>query len=967
MAHEEAFIAAYRKLNDAQKRAVDTIEGPVMVIAGPGTGKTTVLTLRIATILRTTDTPPSAILAITYTDAGVKAMRAKLAALIGNRAHEVRIHTFHGFAAAMIAEYPEHFTDLYGLRQITDIEAEALIREVLTRPEHATLRPLGKPDAHVGAIMRAMSDAKRDAVSPEAVQEYAVREAARIKDDESSLSTRGKTKGQLKADALRQIAKCERTEVFADVYAAYEALKRERNFMDFDDLIIELVAALQRDELFRRLLQERFLYIHVDEHQDTNDAQNLIVRLIAEFFDVPNVFIVGDEKQAIYRFQGASVENFLALKSAWPSMEVVSLDTNYRSHQSLLDASYRMIEQNYDGDEYRELRIPLTAGGAETPQPLALVSAENVAAGDAYLVDELRRLRDQEPTATIAIITRRNRELERVLALCEASGIAVSSERSIDIFAHPVGRTCFDLLEFLVDPTKIEALARTMVVGCWGLSLHDAAELLRALRSGTAIESDATLSALTEIRRLLTTESALQALVSVAQLSGLAERAAASPTGVQVWRGIMTLAETIVRDRGLIDPLALFTALIAYRQSAESKTVKVSVGAPNSVITAMTAHGSKGLEFDYVFLPYATEDAWIGTTRGELFVLPSHRASAHDIRDLRRLFYVALTRARRHAVIITPQEEADGRALVPLRFLAEIDPAHTTAVSLPRREVPVEATPAVAREDIHARAVTDLAIRKLTTSGLSVTALNHFLADPAIFLTESVLRMPKAPAPAAEKGSALHAAMDRIWKETITDPDRIEVVIEETVSAYLATSLVPIHEKEVVLAELRTYAPAIAHSLQDHFGTHGTIASEQWVETEFQGAYDGTPITIPVHGKLDVVIDHGSVVEVFDYKTRTAMTPAAIRGETKSTTGNYFRQLVFYTLLLSRDPRYHGKEIRASLVFLVPDKNGVCQTRTLPVTTEDLVRLHAEIQSLIEFVWSGKLGDYLPHMKTPGR
>src|ERR1035437_7665368 len=119
---DEKFQVKYRQLTPKQKEAVDTIEGPVMVIAGPGTGKTTILTLRIANILRLTDTPPSGILAITYTDAGVKAMRSKLRDIIGNRAHEVAIHTFHGFSAAMIAEYPDHFLHLDGMAHMSNVE-----------------------------------------------------------------------------------------------------------------------------------------------------------------------------------------------------------------------------------------------------------------------------------------------------------------------------------------------------------------------------------------------------------------------------------------------------------------------------------------------------------------------------------------------------------------------------------------------------------------------------------------------------------------------------------------------------------------------------------------------------------------------------------------------------------------------------------------------------------------------------
>ncbi len=143
---------------------------------------------------------------------------------------------------------------------------------------------------------------------------------------------------------------------------------------------------LRTDELFLRLVQERFLYILVDEHQDTNDSQNFIVGLIAEFFETPNIFIVGDEKQAIYRFQGASVENFLKLQKRWPSMKVINLDTNYRSHQGILDATFSMIENNYAKGEYTDLRLKLVAGKDKKERPLDIIVGENTPAMEEYLI-----------------------------------------------------------------------------------------------------------------------------------------------------------------------------------------------------------------------------------------------------------------------------------------------------------------------------------------------------------------------------------------------------------------------------------------------------------------------------------------------------------------------------------------------------------------------------------------------------
>ena len=376
--NENIFNIEYGRLNKSQKTAVDMVEGPVMVIAGPGTGKTTILTLRIANILRKTDTPAHGILAITYTDAGVKAMREKLERIIGSRAHDIRIHTFHSFASSIIAEHSEHFIEISDMKTLDDVGIESIIRKILENKEFSELRPFGKPDAYMRAIISTISDAKKNNMDYKMVSQYAKDEIEKIKNDEESISTRGATKGKLKAEALSRIEKCERTVILSEVFKLYEEEKNKAKKLDFDDLIIELLKKLREDELLLRLVQEQFLYIHVDEHQDTNDLQNSIISLIAEFFDTPNIFIVGDEKQAIYRFQGASVENFMLLKKKWPAMQMISLDTNYRSHQNLLDASFSMIENNYNGDEYNDLRIKLK--GEKAKDKIKIVTGENTKA-----------------------------------------------------------------------------------------------------------------------------------------------------------------------------------------------------------------------------------------------------------------------------------------------------------------------------------------------------------------------------------------------------------------------------------------------------------------------------------------------------------------------------------------------------------------------------------------------------------
>ncbi len=955
---EDVFNAQYKQLNSKQREAVDTIDGPVMVIAGPGTGKTTVLTLRIAQILRKTDTPPSGILAITFTEAGVKAMRQKLRALMGSRADEVHLHTFHGFAASVIAEHKDHFTQLDRTTQMTDIDAESLIRSILKDESFSSLRPFGNPDFYVQKILGAISDAKREALSPDMIRVFAKEQIKHIKADPESMSTRGATKGKLKADAEKQIEKCERTVLFADVYAGYEQRKREERRIDFDDLIIELLTTLQKDTLLLRLLQEKFLYLLVDEHQDTNDSQNLLIRLLADFFTSPNLFVVGDEKQAIYRFQGASVENFRTFKNAWKDMKIIALEKNYRSHQHLLDGAFSMIEHNYEDGENTHLRIRLSASGSEAVRPIDLVGGKESATLE-YLAQEIQKILAQESGSTVAIITKTNRDLERVIRFLESKHVPVSSERKVNIFNHPIGNLFFTLIEYLSDTTNVEALAKTIAVGLWDLPFEGGVECIRALRSGRqgVVEK---IPALRHLQNKLSSDGALAYIMFAAEISGFVKLAIRDPSAMEVWRGITELAEYLIREGDIQDTQELLRKLRSYKASAEERSVKVSVGSPELQVRAMTAHGSKGLEFEYVFIPFVTESSWMGRARGVYFVLPEKAKDDEDAtRDARRLFYVALTRAKKHAVLLVPEEIAGGKVETPLRFIDELDPKCVQRISAP---MPIVETPSLAtnyEQETNVRnrkgeKIVDLAKTILLEKGLSVTALNHFLTCPSSFVYQSILKIPQAPAASAEKGTAVHEAFAYIWADTDRSVEHIEHVFKDSVSSYLSRSLLPIFEKEAVKKELFEEANVIARELQNHFGVVKAV-TESWSEGQFSGTYEGNAVTIPVHGKLDAVLVIEDTVRVFDYKTKEVMTVAAIKGETKSSDGSYFRQLTFYKYLLHGDPKYKGKEIVPSLVFVIPDKKGKCGIVSLPITDVDIETLKKDIQSLIDSVWSGRI------------
>ncbi|OHA93076.1 MAG: hypothetical protein A3E02_01085 [Candidatus Zambryskibacteria bacterium RIFCSPHIGHO2_12_FULL_38_34] len=939
------FKKEYSKLNPKQKEAVDTIEGPVMVIAGPGTGKTTVLTLRIANILRLTDTPASGILALTFTEAGAKTMRKKLQEIIGDLALEVPIHTFHGFAASIIAEFQDHFPHLSRSKQITDVESETILRDILNQKKFRKLRPMGDPDFYIAKIIGTISDSKQEAWTPKKLSDFASDEIEKIKKDESSISTRGKSKGELKAEALKRIEKCERTIIFAEIYEEYEKKKKNERKIDFDDLIFELLKTLREDKLLLQSLQEKFLYILLDEHQDTNDAQNLIVRSIADFFDTPNLFVVGDEKQAIYRFQGASVENFLSFQKIWGSMKVIPLAYNYRSHQHILDASFNMIDKNYGEKEHKNLRIKLKSSAKEKARLLDLIIAGSPETEETYLLETIRKLLKNDNKSTIAIIVRKNSEVVKIFSLLEGSGISASAERGANIFSHPIGTLYFSLLEFLRNPGNVEALAETFGGGLWNLNFAKQVKFVKFVRSGNLEKIEKGIPALSKLQKEMSRKGSIEFLHLAADLSGFTDIVIRNPLSVEIWRGIIALAEDLTQTDNIENPKILIEKLFAYKKTAERRTIKINTGGTSSKITIMTAHGSKGLEFDYVFLPYATEESWIRKNHGSNFVLPKEKEGDDDIRDERRLFYVALTRARKHVSISFHNKNGLGREETALRFIDELDKKFISQIRLSEISKPkVIRNQTKRKEDFEQIEYTK---RVLLENGLSVTALNHFLDCPNKFFYKSILKLPEAPSSSSEKGSAMHEALAQVWRSQDKKEKTITKIIEKAVKNYLKHSFLSIFEKETVLEELISNAPKVAASLKEHFSQDGKVYTENWIEIPFLKE-------VNLHGKLDALLEQENKIFVYDYKTREAMSPNAIKGETAGSDGNYFRQLVFYKILLEGNNRFKNKIIEPALVFVKPDSKGRCPIISLPIGKSDTEKVKSEVSSLLESVWSGK-------------
>jgi len=947
------FQQRYNSLNAEQKDAVDSIEGPVMVVAGPGTGKTTILTLRIARILMDTDTPAGAILALTYTDAGVRTMRMKLRALIGARADEVCIHTFHGFAQSIITTYPEYFPHIAGANELGDVSAEEMIRSILSEKKFYTLRPLGNPDLYIKGILYEIGTMKREDISSASLRSFSKQKIKDIeKDDDAYMVGRDKQK-KLRPEYIRMIEKCHRNLLLADIYDAYEKEKQNIHAIDFSDLIAELLSALQREELLRSLLQESFLYVLVDEHQDTNNVQNEIVECIIDYFDEPNIFIVGDEKQAIYRFQGASVSNFLRIQKKWPSMKIIQLKQNYRSFNHILNSAFSLIQHNYSEDEKDTFFIPLV-GKESVVDKITISHTADIAQSIHGIAHMIRERQEKEPEATHAVLVRNNKDVMRILKSLRGMQISASGEKHVQIFEHAYIDLFLDIVSYIVDQSRIDMLARAISVGLWNIPKNDIVLCTQLVRRGDIDALYKQVPALEQTIHVFDkAEHISEACIEIAKRSGLESRFAGSPEGIEAWRGLLMLAQNI-QGKGSLSLYRVVDELLLYRTKAKKQSVKVSLGSATEKVSVLTAHASKGLEFDYVYIPRATESSWLPRKPPRFFTLPCDSDVDESLRDARRLFFVALTRARNHIDIFTEAMSERGEE-IPLRFLDEIAP-HTKEHIERALVEEVGSLIDVPDTTIHAH-IKEFALRSLEDHGLSVTALNNFLSCKNRFMYSSILRIPEPMTASLARGNALHVACSQIWALRPQTREEIQNIIIEKSKKYLEHAPIDKGEREQIVDSIEEESEDVAHSLLGHFLFSGTVHSEMKIGFDYKDDMGEEPLSIFLRGNLDVVFEEGDTLSVFDYKTRKHMSEAEIRGKTKASAkqggGGYFRQLVFYWMLLLAQKKYSQKAINTTLIFLRPNPKGVCSTQNLIVNDEDVQAVKESIHALISFVRNG--------------
>ncbi len=952
---KSTFSQLYSALNPRQKEAVDTLEGPVIVIAGPGTGKTQVLTLRIANILRETDVGPEAILALTFTQSAVATMRARLAEIVGSAAYRVHMHTFHGFANSIIKRYPEYFPRIIGSRTADRIDSLRIVEQAVLSRRLKAIKPFGNPLYYVSSIVRAIETLKRENISPSAF--------ATLLRAEDRVLKKGAPEGTRASEWSSRVKKYERNRELVLIYRVYEeTLKRERLY-DYGDMIMEVVRVLSEEKNLLLSLQEEYLYILADEHQDANQAQNNILELLGSFHESPNLFIVGDEKQAIYQFQGASLDNFLYFTKRFPAAKIIELSDNYRSTQVILDAAHSLAAAA--PPDSRLSKVQLVAKKTKGDDPISILSLSRSDEEPEYIAREITALIARRvPAEEIAVLYRDNSDMAPFASALAARGIETLISSDTDVLDDPALKELLILLygaEYMDEDKRLAELLCLSFTGVpahvrYTLIAHAAdtmtplyrvlahADRLTALSKKEADEALHFSRKLSHMNAIAHTHALPTCVDWLINESGYREAVlTAVPEAITTLERLSSFFAELKRyaERYPNHKLKEFLEYLTAIQNHGLSIPEQSVGKRG--VRLMTMHRSKGLEFDYVFIVRVFHGHVGGRVSRERFDLPLRGSALQErigVDDERRLLYVALTRARKRAFLSYGNTAEDGTALLPTQFISELDGCCLATLSSSLKKEKEKTLAPISHTIRMARPVPDREyLRTLFLErGFSVTHLNNYRNCPWRYFFVNLLRIPEAKSKHLIYGSAIHAALKELY-DSVGKGGRLSISrILHTFEEVVAQSPILSIEREELLIKGRVVLRGYMHEHRAVFPID--------VRTEY--AVRGVPFSlngkdsVRLNGVLDrlTFLPDGTVL-VSDYKTGHYKTRNELLGKTKSADGNYFRQLVFYKLLLDGQGVFTMKE--GEIAFVEPDERGRYRNERFTITPEDVEILKTEL------------------------
>ena len=971
------FEAEYKKLNKEQKEAVEIIDGPVMVVAGPGTGKTQILALRIANILKKTDIKPDGILCLTFTNSAVDAMRERLVRYIGETGRKVNIFTFHGFGMKIIEEYFKVLGLSAAPKLLNETETAIFFDEILNSNDWEHLRPRADQARYFGDLKSLISLLKRERISRKDFASALEREMTSLIENEDSISTRGESKGELKKEVQRRMEGLEKSKETAKFMEFYEQAKKEKNILDYDDVLENLVKIVETSKEALSEIRERYLYVLIDEHQDSSRVQNEFLEKVWSEVEQPNIFVVGDDRQLIYGFSGASIDHFRGFIKTFPGALLIPLIENYRSTQIILDAAHALLPSLMSDQKL--------VSQSREHHPIKLVEAQNFRAEILAAALDISAKggpasggKDKINFNDCAVLVPKNAQARDALEILYAERLPVSSE-ALSLFDQKETGAFLRVLQIIgfgdipalalsffdefSDIKPLEAHKFIAEQNMRGFSLDALLSSPQTLFDGGAVEK--WILKLAKWKK----DSERNDLKSVIQtvgreLFGNHRQESKLVSGEEIAETLLALLEK--------KPEMNLRDFVSYLEKLESYGETIPLGGKaKEGIKVLTMHSSKGLEFDYVWIAHMDEKSLTGGKKIG-FTLPESIAEKIEERDIdavKRKLYVAITRAKRFCTLSYALESHKGGEQIIARIIADLPKEVTADGGIPQKAVIFEKRKIgkieKAEEKVEEQKnnilpnLTKLVTKKYTDRYVSASLLNNFFECPWKWYFNNLLQLPTPPAETLEFGNVAHASIDTILKmKNVPTAEDLKTIIWEKVSKikYGDERTRARMEKEalkIVLVWTKNRLPEIKLNRKTE---------------ESLSIKDKNFPHLKIYGKIDLIENLASKeVRVTDFKTGSVRKKYDIEklDEEGRMSGN-LRQLAMYSYLLHESPQWQTDARESRLEFLEA-KNPKETIYNRAITLEETELLKKDIRDYDRLVKSGEWTKRECHFNSYGK
>lgn len=972
------FEKAYKALNKAQEEAVDTIDGPVMVIAGPGTGKTQILTLRIGNILKKTDTTPDSILCLTFTNSGVSAMKKRLDNYIGGDSRKVHISTFHSFANSLVEKHYEllDFPQIPTL--LTDNEAVFLVDEILNNNDWQYISPRGNPSMYFNDLKQLVSVLKRERISYSDLLSYIESDIKNLKEDPVNISTRGESKGQLKKETEKKIEQLFRTKEVVEFYRLYEDKKKEMSLMDYDDVLEYAVRLAEEFEDVRNDIRENYLYVLVDEHQDSSGVQNSFLKAVWRNVEKPNIFVVGDDRQLIYAFSGASLSYFEEFSHIFGQAKLIVLTENYRSTLPILSIADDLLKSSITNEKLNSNK----KGANKIMLSEYSYPRDEIIGAGLYFKEKISEGLDP---GECALLVPKNYNVRTAIQILFDMGIPVSSGKSLSLFSVVEGDFLRRILNIIVDPSGTISLSNSLLDETSKIPYLEAHNFLKSTKSNKiTIEElinfgsdDGLFAGENYISKW---GKKLEAWVN--ELNGK------SPSIVISHIGNELLIDTSKSNEELLVRVEVVRSFIHLAVLFEEKTNKATLSSfleyinrlesynthielakfeSDNGVKVMTLHKSKGLEYECVWIAHMNEETLMSEKRGG-FTLPEkikEHINKRNIEMAKRELYVAITRAKEFCTLSYSRENYNGSTIELASIINDLSDTHF--IKKNKEETEKEILVSSPKIYISQNSNTD----KDMISGLvklvgenyfnikvSVSMLNNFFECPWKWYFRNFLRLPEVKMVHLSLGTAVHSIIEYILKS-------ISLPSESDIKSRIIFELEKdgVNDKNEIRKLSRDAYSAVKKWVENYYShLEKDFRSERSVSFVDKKDFPN----LQMYGKIDLTeyLPSGDVY-VTDFKTGSVKTKGAIEKiDNEGKMSDLMRQLSMYSYLLKGESK-ENKVSNSRLLFLEAessDKNAMYQTT---ITDEQIDLLKKDIKEYDESLsggdWTNRVCNFKPY------